>query len=181
MNGDNPTPQAAVGTGQTVKKLWYIIGGIIVLAILGWIFSGMFARNAAERALEQAGVDVDYNLDGSATYSGEEGTVTVGSTSYPDDWPADAPKYPKGEVLFSGSSNPQTGAAGATVSFTTSDSVTAVVDYYKRELGSRGWQIEGTVNVAGATTLSASKDERTFGIWAVAENGATQVTVSVEM
>src|SRR3989344_6392275 len=108
MKGDNTPPPARGGTGQAGKKLWYIVGGAVVLIVLGWLLSGLFARNAAEQVLNQAGVDVDYNPDGSATYSGEGGTVTVGSTSYPDSWPSDAPRYPRGEVLFSGSSNPQT-------------------------------------------------------------------------
>jgi hypothetical protein len=182
MPEDNTTPQATGGTGIAGKKLWYIIGGIVVIIILGWIFSGRFARNAAERAIEKAtGGDVEYNRDGTATYKTDEGTVTVGGGSYPDTWPSDGPKYPGAEITYSGSSNPQTGAAGAALVLTTSDSPSAVIEYYKRELTSRGWKIESTASVAGATIISATKDGRTFGVWAADAGGTTQVTVSVEM
>jgi|SRR3989344_1001897 len=181
MNEDNTSPQTTGGAGKPGKKLWFIIGGIVIIIVIVWAFSGGLARNAAERALDQAGIDVDRNSDGSATYTGDEGTVTVGSTSYPDNWPSDAPKYPNGKVMFSASSNPQTGAAGASLSLTTSDSPTAVIDFYKRELTSQGWNIESTASAGGAMVLSATKDDRTLGIWAAETDGVTQVTIGIEI
>ena len=182
MNENTIPSQSTGGAGQAGKKLWYIIGGILIIIILGGGISRWLARNATERVLEKAtGVDIEYKSDGEATYSNEEGSVTVGGTSYPDNWPSDVPKYPNGEIFFSGSSNPQTGESGATVSFSTNDSPSEVMDYYKRELTGSGWQIEGTATVAGMTTLNATKGESTFGVWAAESEGSTQVTAGVGM
>ena len=182
MNENNTTPQTAGDAGNSGSSRWLIIG-VVILAILGigWFFSGGFTRSAVERSLQQAGVDASFNRDGTSTYSNEDGTVTVGGGSYPDNWPGDVPQYPNGEILFSGSSNPQTGSAGATVSFTTSDSPAEVIEYYKRELESNGWHIEATSSVSGMTIVSATKGDQSFGVWAAASDGVTQVTAGVGM
>ena len=159
------------GSG-TSKKLIYIVTGIVVILLIGW-----FAKGSIRSIM---GVDVDRNLDGSATYSDGDTTVTVGTNKLSDNWPSDAPKYPNAAIQYSGSSNPQTGEEGAAIVFTTSDKVQAVADFYKRELASNGWVIEQTANIGGSTVLSAKKDTRTIGVY-IADAGGGQVSVTVSI
>ena len=117
------------------NKIYYIIGGVVVLILLGWFLTRGFGA--------APGVDVDQNVDGSTTYSNEEGSVTVGAQSMPDNWPSDAPaNFADATIVYSGSSNPQTGAAGSAVTYTARASVQSVADYYKQQLTAAGWAIE---------------------------------------
>ncbi|OGG73386.1 hypothetical protein A3A40_01025 [Candidatus Kaiserbacteria bacterium RIFCSPLOWO2_01_FULL_54_20] len=154
-----------------MNKAVYIIGGIVVLLIVGWFLT----RGSASIS----GVDVDNNLDGSTTYSNEEGSVTVGTTAtMPSNWPADAPaNFAGAAIVYSGTSNPQTGTAGSAVSYTVRSSTASVADYYKQQLTSAGWTIEATANIAGATVVSATKDTRTFGAY-ITDTGDGNVTVT---
>lgn len=127
------------------------------------------------------GVDMDRNLDGSTTYSNEEGSVTVGGNRLPDNWPSDAPTYANAAIQYSGSTNPQTGAPGSAVVFNTQDSLTAITDFYKRELAAKGWTISQTANVGGATVIAATKDSRTFGVYIVDAGENRTVTVGIEL
>jgi len=153
----------------------YIIGGVVVLLILGWFLMGGLGAN-------MAGVDVDRNLDGSATYSNEEGSVTVGG-GMPQNWPSDVPGvYSGAAIQYSGTSNPQTGEAGSAVVYTARASAQAVVDYYRQGLTSAGWTIEGTATIGAATVLTARKDTRTVGIHiADTGDGNVAVTAGVEL
>ena len=161
------------------NKLIYIIGGVVVLLLVWWLFTSGFASLAGA----PAGVDVDRNMDGSTTYTSDEGTVTVGNQSMPDDWPSDAPaNFAGASITFSGTSNPQTGQAGSAVSYTVRATASAVADYYKQQLQSSGWTIESTVNAGGAMVVSARKDTRTFGAYIVdAGDGMVAVTAGIEL
>jgi hypothetical protein len=162
-------------TGETSKKGLYIIIGIIVILVILWFAKGAFTRSIT-------GGNVDRNLDGSTTYSNNDGTVTVGGNKLPDNWPSDAPKYPNASIQYSGSSNPQTGEEGSAIVFTTSDTLQNVVDFYKKELASSGWKIEQTANVGSSTVISAAKDTRTLGVYiSDAGNGQVSVTVGIGM
>jgi hypothetical protein len=169
--------KAIVPPGNNMKK--WIIGGVIVLALgyIGTQSAGWFGK----QALKQAGVSVDQ--DGkSVTYEGKDGKVTVGSNALPDNWPSDAPTYKNATIQYAGTSNPQTGSAGSAVVFTTTDTVEQVSDFYKRELVTAGWSIEGVVNTGPATVVSAKKDNRTFGAYiANAGDGKVSVTVGIEL
>ncbi|MCR4260931.1 MAG: hypothetical protein NUV96_01125 [Candidatus Colwellbacteria bacterium] len=177
----NTEPLTTGGSGQSGKNMWYIIGGIVLVGLLWWGLSGMFVRSAAERAFEAAtGNDLQYGADGTATYSNEEGSVTVGGGTYPSNWPADAPQYPGGSIQYSGSSNPQTGEPGSAVVFQVNGTSQLVAGYYNEKLASEGWTIEGTATVGAATTISASKAGRTFGAYiADVGNGVVSVTAAV--
>lgn len=161
-------------SGGSKKGLYIVIVVVLVLIAL-YLMRGSFGLVGAPE-----GVDVDRNLDGSATYTNDQGTVTTGSNTLPDDWPSDAPKYPNANIQYSGSSNPQTGEQGVAVAFFTTDAVQTVMDYYKKELASNGWKVEQTATVGLNTVLSATKDTRTFGVYiADVGNGQTTVTVGI--
>ena len=155
------------------NKLYLIIGIIVILLVVGWLLMKGVGRSIT-------GVDVDRNINGSTTYSNDEGSVTVGGNKMPDDWPGDAPKYGNASIQYSGSSNPQTGEAGLTVSFTTSDSAETVVNFYKKELTLNGWTVEQTATMGASAILAAKKDTRTFAVYIIdSGNGQVSVTASV--
>lgn len=165
-------------TAPSSRKLYIGIAIVLVIVIGGWLF---MRGGAGMMGAAIPGVGVDRNLDGSTTYSNNEGTVTVGGNKLPDTWPSDAPAYPNASIQYSGSSNPQTGAVGAAVVFATNDSVSAITEFYKRELAAQGWTIEQTANMGTATVIAASKDTRRIGVY-IADAGDTRsVTVGIEL
>ena len=168
----------AVSTPRSKNKMWYVIGGIIVIVLIGW-----FLTRSGGLLGAGAGVDVDQNIDGSKTYTNDEGTVTVGGGSLPENWPSDAPGvYSGASIQYSGSSNPQTGKAGAAVVYTAKASVKSVIDYYRTELSKAGWNVEATATMGGATVFSAKKDTRTIGVYVVdSGDGSVNVTAGIEM
>ena len=168
--------QKTVGSNKTI---WYIVGGLLILAVIG----GGMSRGAGYMGMRAAGVDVRPGMDGSATYKTNEGSVTVGGNKMPENWPSDAPaNFAGASITYSGSTNPQTGAAGSAVMYTVKASGDAVAAQYKAELEAKGWKVEQVANVAGATVMAAKKDTRTFGVYITAgENGETMVQASVSM
>lgn len=158
------------------KKGLYIVIGIVVILLI--IVVSRRSPYGMMGGVNVNGVNIDRNLDGSATYSNKEGTVTVGNNTLPDNWPSDAPKYGNAKIQYSGSSNPQTGEKGAAVMFLTSDSAQSVVDFYKRELASNGWTVEQSANMGASTVLAAKKDTRTFGVY-ITDTGNGQVSVTI--
>lgn len=169
--------QTNSGQAPRPNKSLFIIIAIVILIALGWFFFG-----SGKSALNRAGIDTDYNKDGSTTYTNEDGSVTIGGNKLPDNWPSDAPAYPKASIQYSGTNNPQTGAEGSAVVFLTEDSLQTVVDFYKKELTSNGWKIENTATIGGATVLAALKDTRTLGVYiSDIGNGQVSVTVGIEI
>lgn len=155
------------------NKWLYAVVGIGALLLIGWLGKGYFMRSGV-------GVDVNKGFGGSTTYSNDQGQVTVGGNKLPDNWPSDAPKYPNANIQYSGSSNPRTGEKGAAVVFMTSDKIQSVIDFYKKELASKGWKVEQAVTMGASTILSSTKDTRTLGVYIVdAGNGQVSVTVSI--
>ena len=182
---DDTNTQPVAGSN---KKIFYIIGGLVVLGLVG----GMMSRGAGYMGMggpagymgmKAAGVDVQPGPGGAATYSNNEGSVTVGGNKMPDNWPSDAPSnFAGASIQYSGSSNPQTGQAGSALVYTVKASADAVAAQYKSELNAKGWTIESTANVAGATVISAQKDTRTFGAYiSSTEDGNVTVQASISM
>ncbi|MBI5644893.1 hypothetical protein HY970_02235 [Candidatus Kaiserbacteria bacterium] len=161
------------------NKIWYVIGAIVAVLLIGWLAT----RGMSYGAARMAGANVDQHMDGSTTYSNGEGSVTVGGGSMPDNWPSDAPaNYAGASIQYSGNSNPQTGKSGAAVVYTARGSSTDVLNYYKSELASKGWKIEGTFNANGTTALSARKDTRVMAVYIVpGAEGMVAVTAGIEL
>lgn len=178
MSENNLEPQT---TGGASKKMWYIVGGVLAVLIVGGLVFGALARTTAKRALERAtGGKINYGADNTTTYTTDEGSVTIGGNSLPSNWPSDAPQYPGAKIQYSGSANPQTGEAGASMVFEVSATSKAVQEYYNRELTAKGWKIESTATMGSATTLGATKEGKTFAVYIVdAGNGKVNVTVGI--
>lgn len=178
---EETTPVAAGSN----KKMLYIGLGVLALIILGAIFMGAGRRSSPGSAYlpGPAGVDTDRNMDGSVTYSNTEGSVTVGGGSMPENWPSDAPvAYAGAQIMYSGTTNPQTGEAGSAVVYQTNASVQSVTEYYSSRLKAEGWTIEASADMAGMRVITAKKDTRTFGAYiADGGNGMTSVTAGIEL
>ncbi len=173
-------PEGNTPSASGSNKMWYIIGGIIILALIGWFLM----RGAGSLMGAATGVNVDRGANGSATYSNDQGSVTVGTgASMPANWPSDAPaNYAGASIVYSGTSNPQTGQSGSAVSYTVRASAQSVADYYKQQLTSAGWAIQGTANMAGAMVVSATKDSRSLGAYITdAGDGTVSVVVGIEL
>lgn len=178
MNENNIEPQATKGSQN---KVWYIIGGILVLIVLVRMFSGSFYGNGRDRTIEQAtGGRINYGAGNMINYKTDNGSVTIGGNSLPSTWPSDAPQYPGAQILYSGSQNPQTGEAGVSIVFQVNANVQTVVDFYKRELVAKGWKIDTTATMGSSATLGATKGVKTFGVYIVdSGNGTVNVTVGI--
>ena len=175
---DEQTNSQPVASGSN-NKILYIIGGLVALGLIG----GYLSMNAGYMGMRAAGIDVNPNMDGTATYTTPEGSVTVGGNSMPENWPADGPdNFSGASIQYSGSSNPQTGEAGSAVMYSVKASPDSIAAHYKSQLESKGWTVEQTANVAGAVVIAAKKDSRTFGLYiAAGEEGMTTVQASIAM
>ena len=175
---DETTP---ITPAAASNKKWMYIG----LAVVGLIILGlMFTGGSLGSAYFAPGVDVDQNLDGSTTYNTEEGSVTVGSgASMPDNWPSDAPPaYTGATILYSGATNPTTGAKGSAVAYNTTASLASVVEYYDARLKAEGWTITANADAAGMRVITATKDTRSMGVYiGDGGNGTVNVTAGIEL
>lgn len=159
------------------KTIYIIIGVVVVLAIVGYVAMNM-TRTSSDDNYQQ-------NADGTQTYSNNEGSVTTGAgTGMPSSWPADAPlNYAGATIIYSGNSNPQTGKAGAVVSYSLKNvQPEDIASYYRQTLAAKGWKIAGDAYVGTQIILGATKDTRTFAI-SVSEynNGVVTVTAGMEL
>ncbi len=185
---EETTNAAEVQTGGSKKTLWIVLGVIAVVIVLGLVTGGGMRGTGLGSAYfpgaVPAGVDIDRNMDGTVTYNNEQGSVTVGQgASMPSNWPSDAPPaYSGATIVYSGTSNPQTGAIGSVVMYNTKASAQSVGEYYSARLKAEGWTIEGEANMGGTQVISAKKDTRTIGVYiADAGDGTVAVTAGVEL
>ena len=167
------------------KKMLWVIVGIIILLLLGWLIArgtGFLGRQAAEKAIEEASggkADVNLGNDGSTEVKTDEGTGST-ANKLPDNWPSDVPAYPNAKIELSGSSNANENRdEGIAVIFITDDSAQKTADYFKQELKNQQWTIETTADVGGSQVLSAKKDDREFGLSAMTAEGQTRITVAI--
>jgi hypothetical protein len=169
---------------QSNKKVLYIVIGALVVLLIGGAVVGIFGRSTGlGAAYFTPGTDVDRNIDGSTTYSTEEGSVTVGGNSMPSNWPSDAPTaYTDATIVYSGATNPTTGQNGSAVVYTVKASTASVIEYYESRLKAEGWAITASADAAGMRVITATKDTRTFGVYIGSDGqGTTSVTAGIEL
>lgn len=173
-------------TVQSKKKIVYIVTAALAILLIGgvvlsfaagvgslWGGWGGYAPNA----------DIDRNMDGSTTYSTDEGTVTVGGNSMPENWPSDAPKaYDGATIVYSGATNPRTGQNGSAIVYTVKASEDAVIAYYDAGLKAEGWTVTVAANAGGMKVLTATKDTRAFGVYVGSDGqGNASVTAGIQL
>lgn len=185
--GSTNNPLTKLPGGLKQKQLIVIIIAVVAVVILGIVVNGMVKRNLAENIAENAieragGGDVKVDLDNKTwTYETNEGSFQVGEgVDLPANWPADVPVLSGVKITYAGSTNPQTGQAGASVMFTTTQSTAEVAAYYNSELVKAGWTIEGTANSGGVNIISAQKGGRQVGLYMLESDGSTTVTIGIQ-
>jgi hypothetical protein len=141
------------------------------------------AEGAVERAIEnELGESADVSInDDSFTVDTEEGSITAGAGSVPEDFPADVPLV-DGEVSFAQRLD-SADSLGWTLVITTTGDPDGVAEQVRSELTSNGFTVDDTSQFAasegaGATILGERDDLSAFVL--VASDGAsTQVTYTV--
>lgn len=165
------------------NKMLYIIIGILLIIIIAFLMRGSFGSRSMN--INGMNVDVDKKMDGSTTIKSDYGTTTINQNKLPENWPKDVPVYSNATITTAGETSAQAGVEGMQVIFDTSDSVQAILDFYKNGLTSSGWTstlpgkaITGS-QVGGMTVLSAKKDQRNINIGITSANGQSKVTLMI--
>jgi len=185
MDPQNPSPfspSPLQNEPQKSKALYYVIGAIILVIIVGWIGSsiaGYIMRKGIETAIQAStGVKTTINSDGTGTYSNSQGSLTVSKNTMPASWPSDAPgQYPGSTISFAGAANQSAGKAEAEVSMNTNDSSDTVVSYYKNALAADGWTIVQSGVYGPQNVIAAKKGASQMEIEAVAAGQQTTITL----
>jgi hypothetical protein len=160
-----------------------MIGAVIIgLLVIGVLSKGVGQRandSAAERAIEAATggkVDVD-SESGEVTVKTDQGTWST-SDKLPANWPSDVPVYPGAKVTASVAGAGDQ-ANGSYASLESSDTVAAVIAWYKKEVPGAGWTVETDAMVSGSLMLSATKSERALSVTVTAEDGNVAIGLVV--
>jgi len=160
------------------------LGVLLVLTLAG---CGRIAEEAAEEVVQQTtGVNVEQDGE-KVTIEGEDGEqIEIGSgAELPDDFPSDVPVY-KGADVVSTSTLSDGGAKNFYISLQTTDAFEDVVEWYKSEMDSKGWEIEADVVTTAEGSSSAilgfkkGEAETSFSI-ATDDSGNTVITNNVRM
>lgn len=154
---------------------------LVVLGILGTIFAGVYARNLFS-GLGINGVRVDQG--GNVEVKTEDGKVSfTNKKELPAEWPNDIPTYPGASIESSFKGEKQL----VNVNFSSQDESEKVIQFYKEQLASKGWQAdssEGFFPLGGGIGV-AQKDDRRLSVTILAtskpeETGAkTSITIAV--
>jgi len=127
-------------------------------------------EKAAEKAAEKATggqVDID-SKTGQVKMKqkgadGKETEVQLGqNTTVPADFPKNVPVYPGAKLMASVSISQ--GENGHMLTLSTKDPVSAVLDYYKKNLA--GFKVEGELGGTDTTILTMSSDTQTVSVTA---------------
>jgi len=132
----------------------------------------------AEKAIEanigkEADVEVNKESVRITTKDGEMSITSGESAKIPDDFPKDIPVY-KGSVVNMAMEVPQ----GYSLSFTTKDNMSKVSEWYLKEMMSKGWTKEMSVDVKNQTMLVFKKGERGVNLVIAPDNGHTRLSLT---
>jgi hypothetical protein len=115
---------------------------IIILIILGIVFSGQILKKLISGAITQkTGVVIQNLPSGSGlTYTDPKtgATLNINNNKVPDNFPKDFPVYPGSNITSSWTAN------NFELTLTTQDSLDKVSSYYKNKLEENGWKQELT-------------------------------------
>ena len=115
--------------------------------------------------------------------NGEQYNMTTGDeVSLPDNWPSNVPIPNDAKVTYSGSVLNGQAGGGLTVVYTTSQSAADVTEYYKSELTSKGWTLQGTIATAQGSMVSASLSEKqNIVVYVSSADNETTVSITAQM
>ena len=153
-------------------KKSFLLGGVLLAAV--FVFSGCFLTDwASEKASEKVSetiteqglesvtngdVDVDFD-EGTFTVETEEGTVSIGQTDIPADFPSNVPIYSDTTVVWTSSSSAD---QAYWVDLESTDDFNTVETYYKDNVEKEGWEITDTTTYTAdgqSTTIMYANDE----------------------
>ena len=101
------------------------------------------------------------------------GNASTGSL--PADFPKDIPVYAGAEIVSAATT---AGTVGAVLS--TGDAPEKVADFYKSELEKNGWAKPQAVNMAGTSTMTATKEKRRISVGITkGADGKTSISIGV--
>ena len=150
---------------------------LLILIILGFIFSGIIIRKLISGAIQQkTGVTVNINdlNKGNLTYTDPKtgAKLTIGDNKIPDNFPADFPVYPGSTVTTSQTGN------GFWLTLVTKDSVSKVSSFYQNNLKSNNWNPQITIQQTDTGAgWSVSKDNLVGTV--VVETGDNQTSILI--
>jgi hypothetical protein len=151
--------------------------GVMLVVSLGGCAN--IAEQATKAAVEKTtGVKVDQN-GGKTTVTDKNGQTTTLSTDQnklPDGLPSDMPAY-TGTIKASASVGGQTGTS-YTFTVETTDDVTTILDWYKKELTDKGWTVNATSTNGDAGMISAKKGENQNAVVTVGKSSDGKSEVS---
>jgi len=138
-------------------------------------------EKAVEKKIkESTGADakVDVSKKGMRISGETEGgkyTVTTGeATEIPKNFPADVFIYRPSKAITA-MEMPE----GHSLSLTTGDDVSKVVEIYKQEMPDKGWSEETSMKMGAQSVLMFKKEERLANITISVMDGETRITVTV--
>lgn len=177
-----PPPAPSAGSPMTPanKKLFMIIGGVVMLLVIGGVVASILTAKKTGSIIP--GVNFD---DKGMTINTPDGTLNF-SNQIPKGWPKDVPIYPGSKIINSATMNqdPSKGGSGIVLTMNTNDNRQTVRDYYKKELVSNGWTIDQDNEVSVIATLVASKNGRGFSLMlgpgeGIGEQNGNSITLTV--
>jgi hypothetical protein len=165
------------------NKKYIVIGGaaILILAVLGYIANGFFAKKAGERIAENlleqqlgGNVDIDSNGD-SASIKTDQGNLSLGDAAkWPSDMPSDVPEFTAGKLTMAGTS--LVGGQGWQILAEEVDEKD-FTDYHAT-LETKGWVNIGIFD-AGVGVIQMSKGNTTLTVGYNSEDKTFVLTVIV--
>jgi len=156
---------------------------VVVLGIAGLWFGGVFQREAAEEAAENAieaatngSANVELDTDGSMIFETDEATMEInsGGAELPDGFPTDV--YVVDGTIQAAAS---TAEDAYTLTIQTDKAVADVKAEYQEQLAAEGWAQTLSIDLEGGSSLSAEKDNRTLTVSISHPEDMTIVVVGV--
>jgi hypothetical protein len=159
------------------------IGAVLILTVTGCgnAVEGI-AEKAVERAIEdEVGGDASVEVDeDSVTIDTEQGSITAGSGSVPEDFPADI-RLVEGEVTFAQRIDGADGT-GWSVQIVTTGDAAAVADQVRADLADAGFSVDEQAELAaadGGATILAERSDLSAFVLVTSDASGTSVIYTV--
>ena len=168
-----------------MKGYRFVILALALLVMAGLVSCQSCAERVIEEAVErQTGEEVEIDIDGSGegqitiTTEDGQGVFQAGmQTRIPENFPDDVPIYEGAQPMVV-VADP---SGGIMVSLQTDADVSAVNDFYRRQMPARGWSSVTTFTGEGMTHLGWRKGERSASVNITTgdEESGAAITLSV--
>lgn len=151
----------------------------LILLVAGC--GGSADEEAVERKIEaETGGETEVDLSGGTmeitgeTDEGEYSLTAGEETKIPDDFPGDVFIYRPSKTVMS-----MKVPEGHSLTLTTKDDQSKVVDAYKSEMKKNGWSQEGSMNMGDHMMLVYKKGERMANVSVIPADDKTQINLTV--